>query len=297
MITMNPEKLTYVKERRNWTDEQLDAVADAVDREIRSNEAEYARFEANRQNVDVNPTNVRLAMVTTVVSIKTETEIMDGRTSMAHSGNFRDLKEYVEKSSDGNLKWDKVHKWYSSDLPDRVSNLLNDGRIMDAHALLAGRDPDTGGPVESRFNYLRTVKASLVLFHLGFNRVCLDSRRWKSMRPAIQAIIRDTGIKHPDTEDPDVGRPGGYGSDEPRAPNPYRKRSPRTNADESPTCVHETWEDKFAKNPPEYHAVMDMILGEIAERAGHSKGEVNHALFNLAGERTFHEPLMERLSG
>lgn len=261
-----------------------DGLADAVRREYSDRSARYDAFARKRSQTAVSPRTVRWAMAWTVTTIKTDTSRIDARTEMM-TGDFGDLKSFVENSTDGQVKWEKVHTWFNSDVPERVAGLIRSGRIHDAHALLAGRDPETMGPAEN-LRYLRTCKASLVLYLLGIDRMCIDTRIYRTIKPLLKEITHYARKNHPDTEG-------------------YRKEAPDQNAKRVPVVSHsgdrETdfsktfLEDKLKWNPREYVALTDHIVGLIADKSDVPREVVPQVLFNLSGETTFHEDLYEIL--
>lgn len=281
---MNP---IYVKSKPSIDPQTFDSVTDALNREYKAHKAEYERFQEMRENAVVSPSNVRYAMAWTVVTIKTDTKRVDGRTSMLLSGDFSNDKKFVENSTDGKLKWEKVHGWLNSQIPEKVAQYLQNSEVEKAHALLAGRDPETGNPVTK--TYLRTCKASLVLYLLGFERMCMDSRNFRTFKPVLREIMYDIQVKHPESE----------GS------NPYRSNQPSMDAGEVSTISHSSdpevegktfWEDKLKWNPKEYHYLSDRMLDIVAENCKVPKWLIPIVAFNSRTDRTtIHETAMNRL--
>lgn len=287
---IDPVTLSYVKESGKIPE----SLIRRLKAEYRENKSQYDKFDQNRQSVEVTPQSIRRAMAWVVVTIKTDTERVDARSDLLLSGNFRNDKSFVTQSTDGKIKWEKVHKWLTSDIPDRVADYLNRDRVNDAHALLAGRDPETGKQVtiegQEATLYLRTCKASLVLYLTGFDRMCIDSRIFRAIEPALSALME--GKKsHADTA----------------LENPYRDSSPRMDAKAVPVVSHsgdlmhesgKTFlEDKLAMNPPEYDALTGFIRERLADETGIPESVIPQVAFNLQDETTTHGPLMERLAG
>lgn len=242
--TMNPENLRVTKHEKlrqvQPNRQYIQLVADDMQNEYEKNKAEYERFQALRDDVDVTGRNIRLLALWTIASIKTDTRLVDSQAENYMTGDFSIDKEQLELTTDGEVKWSCYGEWFSSNKPDRVAELLQNDRVMDAHALLAGRDPDTGKQIGEY--YLRTCKASLVLYFLGYDRICVDSRIYDTLAPAIGDVFEDIPVNHPETEHN----------------NPYRNSSPRQTAKKLRIITHSSddrdndrsyWEDKLKWNP------------------------------------------------
>jgi hypothetical protein len=247
---------------------------------------EYEQFEKNRQRAEASATNVRWATAYAVASIKTGTGRVDTNVT-GIAGDFAGLRDMVEDSSDGNVKWSHFHDFFTSDRPEQVAEDLQCGAVMDAHARLCGIDPETGD--KSDTTYLRPTKASLVLYLLGYDRMCLDTRIWRSIKqPVVQKLITPQSRTHPATS----------------AQNPFRQQAAdvsgpaRSLWDHSADVDHRTyWEDTLHINPVEYSAVTWYLVERIHNEVETElpAGVIPHALFNLSGPNTFHTELWDVL--
>jgi hypothetical protein len=247
---------------------------------------EYEKFEENRQKAEASATNVRWAVAYAVTSIKTGTGRVDSNVASV-AGDFAGLRDMVQDSSDGHTKWSHVHDMFTGARAERVARDLQNGAVMDAHARLCGIDPETGDKSET--TYLRPTKASLVLYLLGFDRMCLDTRIWRTIKqPVIQALIDPQKRTHPDTS----------------ATNPYRQQAADVSGPARSLWEHSAdtddrtyWEDTLHINPIEYTAVTWYLVEQIHEEVEteHPVGVIPHALFNLSGPTTFHTELWDVL--
>jgi hypothetical protein len=284
---MNPNELNIVKPDGQIDEQAVTEVAETLNDEYRANQAVYDRFSENRENAVVTPANVRRASLWVIGSIKTDTNLVDSGASGLLSGDFSKDKAFLEGTTDGELKWDRYGEWFSSQIPDRVAELLESGRVDDAHALLAGRDPDTGEWVGDY--YLRANKASLVLYLLGFDKVCMDTRIYRATKPVMWATLDNDAVRHPETE----------------LDNPYRNRSPGMDAKHVLVISHSGdddwdgeksyWEDKLKWNVPQYDALTGHLIDLLAERSDVPRELIPQVAFNTEGNTTGHETLMERI--
>jgi hypothetical protein len=280
---MNPEDLNEI----NSVGQTHKGHIESLEAEYDRHKAQYNDFQAKRENSKLTASNVRRCMAWTVLSIKTDTDMLDKRTEELLSGDFSADKQLAYSTTDGAVKWEHIHKWLTSDIPERVVNYLENGRIHDAHALLAGRDPETGEQTTTM--YLRTCKASLVLYFLGYNRVCMDTRVYRSLTPQIRNLTNPRKVTHPDTE----------------MHNPYRDSSPRMGASKVSVWSHSGdpnheegktyWEDKLKWNPPQYHAMTQYIVSRIAEDSRIPAELVPQVAFNTEGTATWHSDLMNKI--
>jgi len=279
-------KIPYVKDQSAYSD----SLVDSLNAEYRAHQGKYDRFNELRKNAVVSPENVRLATLFTVASIKTRTSYVDEASDRSGiNGNFSIDKDVLETSHDGELKWDIYHDWFTSQTPNRIAELLEEGKVEKAHALLSGRDPNTGENVGDF--YLRACKASLVLYLLGFKRVCMDTRIYNSLKPQIREMM-DYGkkVQHPHTS---------YIS------NPYREKGPYS-ANKVPILSHSGdpdydgnqsfWEDRMKWNVKEYTALTNqMVFMNLGFQTEAPASVLPQVLFNLNNKTTHHFDLMERL--
>lgn len=284
---MNPQDLTVVTPTTEVDEQALEQVAEKLTAEYRAHKARYDRFQALRESAENTGATVRRAALWTVGSIKTDTQLVDDGASEILAGDFGDDRAFLLSTEHGSVKWDRYGEWFSSDVPDRVAELLDEGRVDDAHALLSGRDPETGERVGEY--YLRACKASLVLYLLGYDRVCLDTRIYRAVKPAIRALFEDDVVTHPETE----------------TENPYRASTPRMDAGYTPIYSHSGdekftgeksyWEDKLKWNVIQYDAMTTHLRDRLAEKADVPADLLPQVAFNTQGETTIHADLMERI--
>jgi len=293
---MKANELTIVKDDSSIKAKQLlETVGNDLTSEYRAHKARYDRFQSNRESAEVAGTNVRKVALWVVGSIQTDTELVDENVSQTFSGDFSDDKSFLEGTTDGPQKWESYGSWFNSDIPDQVADLLRDDKVDDAHALLAGRDPDTGKAVGDY--YLRTNKASLVLYLLGYDRICLDTRIYRALKPAIRATLENDMVTHPESEHPKFGEP---------SPNPYRKRAPDYKRAKSvPVLSHNGdpdwngeksyWEDKLKWNPIQYHTLTTYVRDRVGRYTDIPTELIAQVAFNTEGSTTTHETLYDNL--
>jgi len=260
--------------------------AERVSEHLSSFADEYEQFEENRQRAEASATNVRWAVTYAVTSIKTGTGRVDSNVA-GIAGDFAGMRDMVQDSSDGTTKWDHVHDMFTGERAERVAEDLQNGAVMDAHARLCGINPETGDKNDT--TYLRPTKASLVLYLLGYDRMCLDTRIWRTIKkPVVQKLIDPQERTFPATS----------------AQNPYRQQAAdvsgpaRSLWDHSADTDDRTyWEDTLHINPVEYTAVTWYLVERIHNEVETElpAGVIPHALFNLSGPTTFHAELWEVL--
>jgi hypothetical protein len=290
---MNPKNHPFVKSEESFVESLIDKVVTEIEDEYNRESNSADLFNSRRKSVEPTGRNVRLSALWVIGSIKTDTELVDNSDEI-FSGNFSFDKGFLEGTQDGEIKWDRYGEWFPTDIPDRVASHLQDGEINHAHALLSGRDPQTGQNVGDY--YLRTNKASLVLYLMGYDRMCVDTRIYKAIKPVMQATIENQVVSHPVTADPVIAESKGL------TPNPYREDINK--AKKTPVMTHTGdgdvkptfWEHKLKWNPIEYDALTKHMWGAIAERADVPTGLIPQLLFNLEGETTYHETLMNKLA-
>lgn len=291
---MNPYDLTIVKDEAQIDEQRLAEVAEKLTAEYEAHKPQYDGFQASREDAEITGASVRRAILWTVGSIKTDTRAVDdGADGMLK--NLGTVRDFLQDTHDGALKWDKFGPLFTSDIPDRVAELLRDGRVNDAHALLAGRDPETGKPVGK--HYLRVNKASLVLYLLDVDRMCVDTRIWRALKPAFGAVFTNELVSEPDTADPIMAEHRGL------TPNPYRDtlNSPKPvpvmshSGDTERDFGKTFWEDRLRMNPIEYTCLTDHVIDRLARHADVPRELIPQVAFNTEGETTFHDGLMERL--
>lgn len=222
--------------------------------------------------------NVRKAHFWAVTSVQTRTELLDELTTDAVT-NFKTLKNAVEQSTDGGVKWDKVQAVWTGDLADEVAESALAGDWIDVIATLTGHE--AGYNARSSENYVRTVKANLIAEILGDDdALCLDSARRSVLEPLFEEMF------HPRTSGTHLGTGAEFrGQAVPATSDPVFPGSKR---------FIEEW---LAYNPREYRAITREILGRLSEETGMSKREVSHALFILGNQdgATAHESLAAML--
>lgn len=268
--TVTYEELSYTID--DPSADYLDIVQE-MEEEYHEHQERYDEFARTLDSVKVNPTNGRKIALWFVTSIKTSTSWLDGQTSKMVAGNFKTDKEVVEKSRDGRKKWELAHKWWNSDVVPDAIKWMELGMHDDAVAILAGLDPASGKRV--RRNYLRVVKGSAVPEFLGFDRWCLDTRRYRAVKPLLKRMLVGAG-NHPDTEG-------------------FRSTGKRQSADLVDRTSQEWFEDKLARNPAEYHAITAKVREVLAEETEVPAEVVPQVLFNTQGPTTFHDDLLAKL--
>lgn len=294
---MQANELEYVRDK--VVDTFVSKVADRVAQEYKDNPGLYDRFEASRPDPDTSEyegRDVRLAAMWSIASIKTDTELVDSEAQNMISGDFGVDKEIMEQTTDGDIKWEKFGEWFTSEIPDDVADLLNKGRVNEAHALLSGRNWMTGEKVGEK--YLRATKASMVLYLLGFDRICVDSRVFQAVKPALHGIVENKAYSHPPTETENrfrsTNQNGMVSLRQDAKPIPVISHSGDPNWDREKSY----FEDKLKWNIDEYHALTTHIVDVIADESGVDRRKVPQVLFNLgrseSQERTRHKGLLER---
>lgn len=285
------ENCSYVESFVLGDQNVIDTVENELRREYQDNIHQYQSFQGKREPPEtVTGRDVRLATLWSVGSIKTDTGLIDSKSSDMVSGDFSVDKDILENSTDGGLKWEKYHEWFAGDVPDRVANLLNDDRLNDAHALLAGRDPDTGAMTEDY--YLRACKGAMVLYLLGYDKVCMDTRIYRTLKPVIAEVMAGNQcVAHPDTE----------------SQHPYRAKQPRMGAKPVPILSHSGdqnweenrksfWEDKLKWNIPEYDALTQWIIKRLSIRTDIPAPVLPQVAFNaLSDDTTTHDAILDRI--
>lgn len=230
------------------------------------------------EDSEVTAKNVRKAVFWTVSSIQTRTEILDSVTDIPLN-DFQLLKESVQNTTDGKVKWDKLHAFWTSSIPQDVANNANKGNWVKVMAILAGLSDEYEDA--SHDNYLRVVKASLVAEILGDpHALCLDSARREVLTPLLREMFPEkTNTTH-------VGSSG-----------TYRCQGIPSSADPAWPGSQRFIEDWLARNPEEYRAITCEILDTLTQRTGMGRREASHALFILGNSdgATGHESLAEML--
>lgn len=315
---MNPKNLPYVHDSDAMYDDQtINGLAGAITSEYRRNSEELDRFEELRGSVEPTAVNVRFLIPVVSGSIKSDTETWEEALSALKSG---DVEAYYEACYDSDKKLKAFLKVAQSDIPERVAGMLqqvddwtdDDGShtkfsrrmVNHAHAMLANRDWETGEAILSREyddirgTYLRANKASLVLYLMGYNRMCMDTRNWSTLKKVARAVgtpVYTEGIRG-------ISRPATEGD------NPYRSDSVNMGQSEVDYLSHsgdpETdgrsfWEDKLKWNIPEYTALTGLLWDELADRTADDVpyGVIPQITFNLSEDyRTTHETVLRFLA-
>lgn len=223
-------------------------------------------------------TNVRKAVFWVMSSIQTRTAVLDEITQIDFN-NFQNLKEAVESSTDGEVKWEKLHAFWNADTADNVADSARADDWIDAVADLSGL---TKADESRHEGYLRVVKANLVAEILGDpDALCLDSARRSALEPLFDRMF-DGVVTAPDTPVGDA---------------PYRSKSTPVTAETVLPRDKKFLEDRLTKNPAEYRAIAKKILDSLQEATGMDRRRISHALFVMgnADGATEHESLAEML--
>lgn len=225
---------------------------------------------------DTRPTGakVRWAHFWAVTSVQTRSALLDSLTDIP-KGDFKALKNGVSGSTDGNLKWEKVHDIWTGDTADTVAESLQAGDWVQAVADLSGHQ--RGFHARTEENYARTVKSHVVTEIFGDpDALCLDSARRSVLEPLFERMF------HPRTRGTHLGTGG-----------EFRGQAVPATADKVFPGSKTFIEDRLAYNPREYRAIARRILDELTDATGMSRREVSHALFILGSQdgATEHESL------
>lgn len=249
-------------------------------------DSELESFVVDFENAPVNGRNVRLIGAFRIATVQTPTSEIDPHVGNILSGDFGDLKRFIEATNDGPTKWSKLGSWFNTDLPEKVARHFNRLEPTKARALIAGRDES--GHV--RETYARTCKASLDAYLLqpSLGALCMDSRAYR--------YLSETGTLANAVDSEPRLAPDQDLADE----NPFRDQAVDISRSKSVSPTEpDWWQTKLKWNPQEYHAGTSAIVDAIASETGVEKARIPHILFNLGRPDdepvTFHKELRSEL--
>ena len=239
------------------------------------NDEKLDEFTQFVDEVDITPTNVRIAYIWSVCSIQTDTPTLDELTSNFGIKHYGDLKDFLEDSTDSDKKWEKVLEFWNSDLPERVADLLKDGEVVEAQAVMCGLKETHD---DRNRHYIRPTKANMITWLLGdTDSLCFDSRRHRCLKPLLSNMLPDnTVLTHVDTN------------------GPYKSQT--TNmavVDSIPAHSLQFLQDRLFANPYELRSITTEVLDTLEAKTTANRREIVHITFCLAGETTFHESLQD----
>jgi hypothetical protein len=190
------------------------------------------------------------------------------------------IKNAVENSTDGQLKWEKVlETWTEEGLGETLADLAREDNWVEYIATLSGHE--TGYNARSSERYIRTVKANLMAEIFGDDKaLCLDSARRDILEPLFEEMFTGkTNGTHLGTN------------------AKYRGQSVPATSEAVWPGSKKFLEDRLAYNPEEYRAITEEIIEALTEATGMTHNEVSHALFILGNQdgATAHESLAEML--
>lgn len=221
-------------------------------------------------------TNVRKAYLFATCSVQTVTTVLDQQTGNIELNDLSTVKEAVLATTDGKKKWEKVHEFWTSDIPENAIDALeNDGWVA-FQAELIGLTTDHGG--RDHAMYVRPTKANLIAEILGdYGAMCLDSAR----RSVLEAQIKELFDK-PLLKELYVG-----GS--------HRSKWPPADSKRLMVSSQEFLEERLKRNPEAYRVITRTLLDLIEYETDYGRHEISHALFlaGIDGEPTSHEPLRD----
>lgn len=228
-------------------------------------------------HLEPTATNVRLIHLWAVGSIQTKSAVLDALTADIDRFTYDRLKTFLENTTDGEKKWEKVQDVWNSDIPEQVADLLQDEKWVDAQAVLSGLSEDEGRD----FHYVRPTKANLITGAFGDpDALCLDSRRLRVLRPLLKDMLPEVTYK------PD--------QDHPTDPlGTYRHEQANRTNDSVPAWSDDFLQDKLDRSPEELRLITTEILDALESNTRANRDEISHILFCLGGETTFHESLQE----
>jgi len=238
------------------------------------------KFTKGLEGIEKTPRNVRLAYVWSVFSIQTDSEKLDKATkNILKMNDFGALKDYVMESRDHNEKWEKVHEFWTSNIPKKVANHLQNEEWVKAQAVLSGLSTRRG----RTYHYMRPTKANMVTSLFGDpNALCLDSRRWDVLKPLLKRMMPNS-VRGPDHDHPqdELGT--------------YRHESLDGRAE-----YKMAWSQNFlqsgkglARSPEELRLITTEILDTLEKNTVADRNQIGHILFCLGGKTTYHESLIE----
>lgn len=219
--------------------------------------------------------NQRKAHFWTVTSVQTRTALLDVLTEV-NLNDFKNLKSAVENSTDGQIKWGKVHDfWSDPETPEELADLARQDNWVEYVATLSGHE--TGYNARSAERYIRTVKANVMAEIFGDDdALCLDSARRDILEPLFEEMF-----------------PGRVNSTHMGTNARYRGQGVPATSDPVWPGSGRFLEDWLAYNPEEYRAITTEVLDALTDATGMTRREVSHALFILGNQdgATAHESL------
>ena len=239
----------------------------------------YGRLSENRKAVRAkfervpNKTADRMlemAIVSAVSSIRTNTERWENMMGEYIKGGISQ-SEFLQNCRDGQVKAEKVeHVFNNTDIVNDARECFRLGLVTEGIEELIGRP--SGNTDET---YLRATKAHFVAWILGYERVCMDHRIHRAVRPIIPDVMSDIPSRRPD-----------------------EKHAKVTMTKRRPTDV-EYWHDVLKWSPREYHVLTRSLIDYIEGHTDIPRDRITQVAFNVGGnsERTTHEDLMKVLSG
>lgn len=230
------------------------------------------------KNTVVTPTNVRKAYVFSTCSIKTVTAILDEQTSNISMNDIGTIKKAVENTTDGQKKWEKVHDFWFSGIPEDAVEAYKAGGWVDFQAELIGLTEDDGGR-EHRM-YVRPTKANLISELLGDpDAMCLDSARRSVLTRQFQRLFKKKQVKELFV--------GGR----------FRSKWPPAGSKKLKPWSQEFLEERLKTNPEAYRVITTAVKDVLEDMTDADRYEISHALFlaGIDGEETSHEPLRKWL--
>lgn len=247
---------------------------------------EIDSFMAKRSDRRVTPRNVLLFGGFTQMTIDTTTKVAESESESLLTGNLADSKSGFAGTKDGEKKWEKYQELFGDDdgIRSQVARDFKAGRWEEGIIRLCGRDPDTGE--NKRETYFRPVKASLVAYLAGDdNALCMDRRVFRALKPLLRNMLTERHRAHPEIED-----------------SRMRESTQRQDAIRKDLLKHKTaddmdtdyWCDGMSQNLGEYRAITSHLIKRIADETGVERGAVPIVLFNMTGDMTTHEAVMDR---
>lgn len=288
LFTLQPDDVSYLK---NPAMDDMEGIADDIIMTCNENRESLEWFANARENAEPSATNIRRASLFAIGSIRTYTEYVDANVSGILK-NYGTIKDFLESTRDGGKKWELCQNLYNSEIPEKVSQKLKDGEIQEAHAILANRNPNTGERYSEKW-YLRTVKASFVLYLLGYETMCLDKNVFQAlpMRTFVKPERRAKPSSHAKNHKV-LRQCGKVGAQK------YHLHQHKSVDDMN----HDFWCDGMQYNPVEYNTVMNHIVEKLDMATilnDIPQGTIPQILFNIGRNRGFtvHRELMEQMDG
>lgn len=269
---MTNDNISHVEvEKMNNTPDLLDTTRTVVDEHTGDHTALWADMCDNSAQT---ATNVRKAYLFAVCSVQTVTDLLDRKTGEIALNDLSTVKEAVLATTDGRKKWEKVHEFWTSDIPENAIDALETDGWVGFQAELIGLTTDHGGREHAM--YIRPTKANLIAEILGdYGAMCLDSARRSVLEPQIKELFDKPLLK------------------ELYVGGSHRSKWPPADSKRLMVSSQEFLEERLKTNPEAYRVITRTLLDLIEYETGVDRHEISHALF-LAGidsEPTSHEPL------